>query len=94
MKRIQCMIQDDTYAKVKSILKECNHEWNKGIVKLQDVVEWLLSEGKADIQKIRARHMIPNKIIGQAKVQYAEDVDELMKSLTQLRATLKSRKDV
>jgi hypothetical protein len=93
MKRIQCMIQDETYAKVKSILKECNHDWNKGVVKLQDVVEWLLSESKADIQKIRARHLIPSKIISQAKVEYVEDIDELVKSLTQLRSNLKSRKD-
>lgn len=94
MKRIQCMVTNETYDKVKAVLKACNDNWNDGVVRLQDVVDWLLAESKADIQKIRAQYVLPQKVIGHAKVESIEDLDEYLKKLNQLRPKLKSRKSV
>lgn len=93
MKRIQGMVSDETYEKVKGIVDACNEGWSDGIVKTQDVLDWLLSEAKPDITKIRTRCLLPSKVVGSVKIEFVEDLDFYMKKVGQLRSSLKSRKD-
>lgn len=91
MKRLQVMIENKTHARIVEIVKACNDGFEDGIVRPQDVVEWMLANSSFDQTKIRQKRISPKKVTGNANIETKEDVDELIKKLNQLKGSLKSR---
>lgn len=93
MKRLQVMIENKTHARIAEIVKVCNQGFEDGVVRPQDVVEWILANASFDKAKIRQKRVSPKKVTGNANIETKEDVDELIKKLNQLKSSLKSRRD-
>jgi|GEM_PF-5229800 len=81
MKRLQVMIKDETFQKIEVLVAKCNEDFTEGTVRVQDVVEWMLSNGSCDVQKVRSRCININKIIKQAKIRTREDLDEFTRKI-------------
>ena len=93
MKRLQVMLQNDTFERISEVIAKCNEDFEDGNVRTQDVVEWMLAHGNFDIQKIRAKCLLPSRVKNNARLEYKEDVDELIKKLTQIKPLMKSKEE-
>ncbi len=93
MKRLQVMLKDETFERVNDALKKCNENFEDGTVKLHDFIDWMLFNSPFEIQKIRAKCLMANRIKNNAKLEYKEDIDELIKKLSQIKPLMKSKED-
>jgi len=91
MKRLQVSIKNETHSRVFEIVDKCNEGFEDGIVRPQDVVDWVLANAPFDIAKIQSRCLSPARIISKARLEYIDDADQLIKKLTQVKALLKTR---
>ena len=81
MKRFHISVKDKTYARIEAIVAKCNDGFEDGNVRMQDVIEWMLSQCNADLQKVRQRCISLPKILKNAPTQNRSDLKELMKKI-------------
>jgi len=81
MKRLQVMLKNETFAKIETLVAKCNEGFDEGHVRTQDVVEWIMQNSSADVQKIRARCMNVNKILKNAKIKTRAELKEFVKKI-------------
>ena len=93
MKRLQVMIKDEAFARLTDAIEKCNEGFDDGSVKLPHVIEWMLLNAPINIQQIRLRCLMANKIKDGARLEFKTDVDELIKKLTALKPLLKDREE-
>lgn len=87
------MLKNETYAKIETLVAKCNEGFEEGHVRTQDVVEWLIQNSTADIQKIRARCMNIKKILKNAKINTRAELKEFVKKMGLVEHTLEDTEE-
>lgn len=88
MKRFNISLRNKTYSRIESIVAKCNDGFDDGSVRIQDVIEWMLSQGSHDVQKIRQRCISLNKVLKNSPTQSKTDLKELMKKISIVEALM------
>ena len=86
MKRMQIVFSNESWAIVENAITQATENFNLGSISTSDVVNELILHSRIDIKSFQAKHIDLRRSLKAYAAQDDIDIDQVIKSLTDLRA--------
>lgn len=90
-KRLQIVMNDESFAALEELTKEANEGFKSGSINMSDVVNEVLLSAKIDVRALQAKHTNIRRSLKLMASQKDIDIDQAIKSLMDLKSVSQKR---
>lgn len=91
-KRLQVVFSDEAWGMVESVTAESNQNFDVGSINYSDVINEMILTSRVDVKKLQVKHTDIRRSLRSMASKDAVDLDVVIKSLMELKASQAKRK--
>lgn len=85
-KKLQVILNDESWALLEAMTKEANEGFKNGTINMSDIVNEILTAAKIDVRALQAKHTNIRRSLRQMALQKDIDIDLAIKNLMELKS--------